>query len=109
MMEEAATRYGAVETVEEGRKFARFLDENRRDVDGVIMSLPNFGDENGVIAALRDARVPILIHAYPDNLDEMAPMCARRLLRKAFGDGRFMPERRCIYRLEASRGPPGTC
>jgi len=77
MMEEAATRHGAVETVEEGRKFARFLDENRRDIDGVIMSLPNFGDENGAIAALRDARMPILIQAYPDNLNEMAPSARR--------------------------------
>ena len=73
MMDETATHYGAVETLEEGRQFAQFLDENRNDLDGVILTLPNFGDENGAIAALRNARMPILIHAYPDTLTAMDP------------------------------------
>lgn len=73
MMDEAATRHGAVETPEEGRKFAQFLDAHRREVDGVVLTLPNFGDENGAVAALRDARMPILIHAYPDSLTAMGP------------------------------------
>ncbi len=73
MTEPSATRHGAVETPEEGRKFARFLDENREAVDGVILTLPNFGDENGAVAALREARLPILVHAYPDSLDAMDP------------------------------------
>ncbi len=72
-MDAAATRYGAVETVEEGRKFAAFLAEHRGEFGGVILSLPNFGDENGAVAALRDAGVPILVHAYPDTLDRMQP------------------------------------
>jgi L-fucose isomerase-like protein len=73
MMDAGATRHGAVELVEEGRKFARFVDENRDKIDGVILSLPNFGDENGAGAALRDARMPILIQAYPDSLEAMNP------------------------------------
>jgi L-fucose isomerase-like protein len=76
MMDPEATRHGAVETAAEGRKFAEFLDQNRRQVDGVILALPNFGDENGAVAALRDARMPIFIQAYPDALDAMDP--ARR-------------------------------
>lgn len=68
-----ATRNGAVETVEEGRKYARFLQENKGKYDGVILTLPNFGDENGAMAAFRDCDVPILVHAYPDELDKMAP------------------------------------
>lgn len=72
-MDPEATRHGAVETPEEGRKFANFLEARRHEIDGVILSLPNFGDENGAIAALRDARMPILIQAYPDCLDAMAP------------------------------------
>ena len=47
-----ATRYGAVETAEEGLKYAAFLAEHRGEYDGVILSLPNFGDENGAVAAL---------------------------------------------------------
>lgn len=66
-----ATRYGAVEGSAEGRVFAKFLAEHRGQYDGVILSLPNFGDENGASEALRDAGVPIYIQAYPDELDKM--------------------------------------
>lgn len=73
MMPADATRYGAVETVAEGEAYARWLRAHRGKYDGVILSLPNFGDENGAVAALRDAGVPILIHAYPDELHAMGP------------------------------------
>ena len=39
----------------------------------MILCLPNFGDETGAVAALKDAGVPILIQAYPDELDKMGP------------------------------------
>ncbi len=71
MLDEAATRHGAVETPEEGRKYARFLEDHRGRYDGVILCLPNFGDETGAIAALQDCGVPILVHAYPDEPDKM--------------------------------------
>ncbi|MEI6168197.1 MAG: hypothetical protein WCS52_13510 [bacterium] len=71
MMPEGATRFGAVETTDEGLKYAEFLDANRGKYDGVILCLPNFGDETGAIAALRDCGVPILIQAYPDELSKM--------------------------------------
>lgn len=66
-----ATRYGAVETLEEGRIYARFLEDNKGKFDGVILCLPNFGDENGAAEALQDAGIPIYIMAYPDELDKM--------------------------------------
>ncbi len=71
MMDSALTRYGAVESTEEGQKYARFLESNKGKYDGVILCLPNFGDETGAIAALRDCGVPIFILAYPDELDKM--------------------------------------
>ncbi len=71
------TRHGAIETREEGEKFAHFLRENRGKFGGVILSLPNFGDETGAVAALKDAGVPILIQAYPDDLDKMRPEVRR--------------------------------
>lgn len=77
MLDAEATRYGAVETVHEGEVYARFLQENRGKFGGVILCLPNFGDENGAVAALKDAEVPILIQAYPDDLDKMAPELRR--------------------------------
>ena len=71
IMEGAGTRYDAVETPEEGRKYAEFLAAHRGEYDGVILSLPNFGDENGAVVALRDAGVPVLVQAYPDEPGQM--------------------------------------
>jgi L-fucose isomerase-like protein len=68
---EGLTRYGAVELTEDGRKYATWLKKNEGSFDGVILSLPNFGDENGAVAALRDAKVPILIQAFPDEIGKM--------------------------------------
>ena len=77
VMDAKATPHGAIETPADGMKFANFLHENRGKFGGIILCLPNFGDETGAIAALRDADVPILIQAYPDELDKMAPECRR--------------------------------
>jgi L-fucose isomerase-like protein len=71
MMDSELTRYGAVESPEEGRKYAKFLADNRGKFDGVVLVLPNFGDETGAVSALQDAGVPIYILAYPDELDKM--------------------------------------
>jgi L-fucose isomerase-like protein len=76
-LDPGATRFGAVETTAEGRRYADFLRENRGKFGGVILCLPNFGDENGAVAALQDAGVPIFIQAYPDALDRMAPVLRR--------------------------------
>jgi L-fucose isomerase-like protein len=77
LLDASLTRNGAVETVAEGAAYARFLKASEGKFDGVILSLPNFGDENGAIAALKDAGVPILVQAYPDELDKMAPELRR--------------------------------
>ncbi|MCD6343838.1 MAG: hypothetical protein J7L76_08625, partial [Spirochaetaceae bacterium] len=69
-MPENATRFGAIESVDEGRKYAKWLAEQKK-VDGVILCLPNFGDETGAVAALEEAGVPIWIVAYPDKIDSM--------------------------------------
>jgi len=71
LAEESATRYGAVETPAEGKIYAEFLSRNRGKYQGVILCLPNFGDETGAVEALRDCGVPIYILAYPDELDKM--------------------------------------
>lgn len=71
LMDESATRYGGVETRDEGRLFARWLKEHEGEFDGVIFSMPIFADENGAIEALRDANVPILMQAYPDEIGRM--------------------------------------
>lgn len=70
-MDESLTKYGAVETPVEGKIYADFLKENEGKFQGVILCLPNFGDENGGVVALRDASVPILVQAYPDEIGKM--------------------------------------
>ncbi len=77
ILEAEATRFGAVETPREGEVYANFLAQHRGEFDGVILCLPNFGDETGAVAALQEAGVPILIQAYPDRLDEMSPALRR--------------------------------
>ena len=73
ILDSEATRCGAVETPEEGKIYAKFLDEHKGRYDGIILSLPNFGDETGAVEALKHAGVPIFIQAYPDELDKMSP------------------------------------
>ena len=70
-MDPALTRYGAVETREEGKAFADFLRAHDGEYDGLIICLPNFGDENGIKEAIKDVNVPILLQAYPDELDKL--------------------------------------
>lgn len=65
------TPYGAVENKKEGQVYAAWLCEHRGEYDGIILCLPNFGDENGAIAALQDCGTPILIQAYPDEIGKM--------------------------------------
>jgi len=77
MLDPDSTRYGAVETPQEGEVFANFLRANRGKFHGVIVCLPNFGDETGAVAALQEAGVPIWIQAYPDEIDKMGPALRR--------------------------------
>ncbi len=67
------TRFGVVETVEDARKCAALFKANRDRIDGVIVTLPNFGDERAIANTLRWAElgVPVLIQATPDAADKM--------------------------------------
>ena len=71
IMDADATRFGAVETRDEGRLYAKWLKEHEGEYDGVIFSMPIFVDENGAAEALKDAGVPILLQAYPDEIGKM--------------------------------------
>jgi L-fucose isomerase-like protein len=77
MLDTEATRYGAIETPQEGEVYASFLRSNHRKFGGVIVCLPNFGDETGAVAALHEVDVPIWIQAYPDEYDKMSPALRR--------------------------------
>ena len=74
MLDEQATKLGAVETWEHAKRCAELLQANRQRIDGVLVSLPNFGDEKGVADTLKlaDLSVPVLVQAYPDDLDQLS-------------------------------------
>ncbi|MFB3902221.1 MAG: L-fucose/L-arabinose isomerase family protein [Acidobacteriota bacterium] len=67
------SKYGAVETREESRKCADLFRANQDKLDGVIVTLPNFGEERAIADALRmaDLDVPVLIQATPDTPELM--------------------------------------
>jgi len=62
------SKHGAVETHEEAKRCAALFQRNRERLDGVIVTLPNFGDERAIADTLRLARlnVPVLVQATPD-------------------------------------------
>jgi L-fucose isomerase-like protein len=68
-----ATPSGAIETVADARKCADLFSAHRNEIDGVIVALPNFGDELGIINALQFAKlgVPVLVQASDDELDKL--------------------------------------
>jgi L-fucose isomerase-like protein len=67
------TKFGSVETLEDAKKCAALFRRRRDEIDGVLVALPNFGDERGVADALRksELNVPVLVQAFPDDAGRM--------------------------------------
>jgi L-fucose isomerase-like protein len=78
MPELTDTKLGGVETHADARKCAELFARHRDEIAGVLVVLPNFGDEKGVTDTLRlsGLEVPVLVQAYPDDLVQLGP--ARR-------------------------------
>jgi L-fucose isomerase-like protein len=68
-----ATKLGGVETHADARQCADLFRQHRDRISGVLVCLPNFGDEKGVADTLKLAglNVPVLIQGYPDDLDRL--------------------------------------
>ena len=67
------SKYGAVETHEEANRCAELFRSKADAIDGVIVTLPNFGDERAIADTMRLSRltVPILVQATPDTPAKM--------------------------------------
>ena len=67
------TAHGAVETYEDAKKCAALFKAHASEIDGIIITLPNFGEERGLADTLRLAnlQVPVLIQATPDHAGKM--------------------------------------
>src|SRR5215813_13055556 len=74
LLDEQATKLGAVETWEHAKRCAELFRAHRDRIKGVVVSLPNFGDEKGVADTLKLAglEVPVLVQAYPDDLNQLS-------------------------------------
>jgi L-fucose isomerase-like protein len=67
------TKLGGVETFAEAQTCAALFKQHAATIDGILVLLPNFGDEKGVAETIQLAnlQVPVLIQAYPDSLSKM--------------------------------------
>ncbi|HKI68201.1 MAG TPA: L-fucose/L-arabinose isomerase family protein [Verrucomicrobiae bacterium] len=69
------SKLGGVETHADARKCAALFRKHADEIDGVLVCLPNFGDEKGVAETLKMSKlnVPVLIQGYPDGLKQLSP------------------------------------
>lgn len=69
----ADTPFGSIESLTDAQKCADLFKQHAAEIDGVLVTLPNFGDERAIANALRWANlgVPVLIHAFADDATKM--------------------------------------
>ncbi len=70
---EGDTNNGAIESLKEAQMCADLFRQHREEIDGVLVTLPNFGDERAIANTIRlsGLNVPVLIHAFPDDATKM--------------------------------------
>lgn len=72
ILAEDDTNLGGVETWEEVKKCAALFKANQDRIDGILVVLPNFGDERAIADTIKLSclQVPIIVQAYPDDLNQ---------------------------------------
>ena len=67
------TPTGNIEGYEDAVKCARYFKQNVEKIDGIIVILPNFGDELGVVNSIKMSglNVPVLVQACDDDNDKV--------------------------------------
>jgi len=73
LLSDADSKLGGVETFADAQKCASLFKQHADDIDGILVVLPNFGDEKGVAETIKlsGLNVPVLIQAYPDDINKM--------------------------------------
>jgi len=68
------TEHGSVVTLDDSHKCADLFKAHREQIDGILVTLPNFGEERAIANVLRfaDLNVPVLIQAFPDDPPRMS-------------------------------------
>ena len=73
LLSDADSKLGGVETFAEAQKCAALFRKHADEIDGILVVLPNFGDEKGVADTIKlsGLQVPVLVQACPDDLHLM--------------------------------------
>jgi len=74
IVDEDATNNGAIESLQESRLCADRFKQHRDEIDGILVTLPNFGDERAIANTIRFSGldVPVLLHAFQDATAQMS-------------------------------------
>jgi L-fucose isomerase-like protein len=69
-----ATANGAVQSIADAELYAGFFRQHREEIDGLVICLPNFGDEIAIAELVNRAKlnVPILLQASNDEVDKVS-------------------------------------
>lgn len=72
MLGESETQFGSIVNFEHAKICAELFRSKRESIVGILVVLPNFGDEKGIADTIKlsGLSVPILIQAYPDEINE---------------------------------------
>ncbi|MDR2937891.1 MAG: fucose isomerase [Prevotellaceae bacterium] len=73
VVSEQDTNLGCIETYEDAKKCAKLFSEKRNEIDGILVVLPNFGDEGSIVNSINMAKlnVPIMVQACDDDNDKV--------------------------------------
>jgi L-fucose isomerase-like protein len=73
ILPENETPTGNIEGYDDAIKCARYFKRNAGKIDGIIVVIPNFGDELGVVNTIKMAglNVPVLVQACDDDNDKV--------------------------------------
>ena len=68
-----ATKNGAVQSRQDARRYAAHFRAQREAIDGLVICLPNFGDEIAISELVNEAKLdlPILLQASNDDIDKV--------------------------------------
>ncbi len=73
VLDEKASPAGSVESLAEARMCGDLFNKHRDKIDGILVTLPNFGDERAIANSIRFSGldVPVLVHAFNDDAKRM--------------------------------------
>jgi L-fucose isomerase-like protein len=79
MVSESDTKLGGIETFADAQRCADLFKARGSAIEGILVVLPNFGDEKGVADTIRMSGLncPVLVQAYPDELTRLDPTARR--------------------------------